>query len=53
VAEVDGRIVGHILFNALSIGAQRQAIEALSLAPMAGISSISERGSARRYSGRD
>jgi putative acetyltransferase len=35
VAEVEGRIVGHILFGPLTIATNRGAVAALSLAPMA------------------
>jgi putative acetyltransferase len=44
VAEVAGRIVGHILFSALSITTQEREIEALSLAPLAVISSHQRNG---------
>jgi putative acetyltransferase len=44
VAEVDGRIVGHILFGALSIAGQQREIEALALAPMAVVPSHQRKG---------
>jgi putative acetyltransferase len=44
VAEVDGRVVGHILFSVLTIATRQGEIEALSLAPMAVVPSHQRRG---------
>jgi putative acetyltransferase len=44
VAEVDGQIVGHILFSALPIVTPEGTVTALSLAPMAVILPLQRRG---------
>jgi putative acetyltransferase len=44
VAEVDGRVVGHILFSTLTITTAQGEIEALSLAPLAVIPSHQRKG---------
>ncbi len=44
VAEVDGQIVGHIMFSGLPIITNRGEIEALSLAPMAVLPSRQRQG---------
>jgi putative acetyltransferase len=44
VAEVDGQVVGHILFSTLPIIAPEGTVEALALAPMAVIPSHQRRG---------
>lgn len=44
VAEIDGQIVGHILFSDLSIVAPDRAIPALALAPMAVIPACQRQG---------
>ena len=44
VAEVDGRVVGHILFSTLPIATPQGEVEALALAPMAVIPSHQRRG---------
>jgi putative acetyltransferase len=44
VAELDGRVVGHILFSAMTIATPRGNIEALALAPMAVVPSHQRRG---------
>src|SRR4051794_35870892 len=44
VAEEDGRVVGHILFSALTIVTPRGNVEALALAPMAVVPSHQRKG---------
>jgi putative acetyltransferase len=44
VAEVDGRVVGHILFSALPIVTPVDTVEALALAPMAVMPALQRRG---------
>jgi putative acetyltransferase len=44
VAEVDGQVVGHVLFSELPIGTEEGTVEALSLAPLAVAPSHQERG---------
>jgi putative acetyltransferase len=44
VAEVDGRVVGHVLFSELPIVTKGRIIEALALAPLAVIPSHQRRG---------
>jgi len=44
VAEVDGKIVGHILFSQLAIITEVGAVDALSLAPMAVVPSHQRQG---------
>jgi len=45
VAEVDGKVVGHILFSRVTIDTKSGAIDALSLAPMAVIPRHQRKGS--------
>lgn len=35
IAEVDGEVVGHIMFSTITIHTEKHAVESLSLAPMA------------------
>jgi putative acetyltransferase len=44
LAEVDGRVVGHILFSALPIATPLGTVEAMALAPMAVIPDLQRRG---------
>jgi putative acetyltransferase len=44
VAEQEGRVVGHILFSALTIATPQGGIEALSLAPLAVVPSHQRKG---------
>jgi putative acetyltransferase len=44
VAELDGRVVGHILFSEVSIGSQPYSARTLGLAPMAVLPEMQNRG---------
>jgi putative acetyltransferase len=44
VAEVDGRVVGHILFSPVVVESQEGSVPALSLAPMAVLPEFQNRG---------
>src|SRR4029077_16283487 len=44
VAEIDGKIVGHILFSRVTVRTASNSFEALSLAPMAVAPEFQERG---------
>ena len=44
VAELDGQVVGHILFSAIHIGSNGDSVDALALAPMAVVSEQQNKG---------
>lgn len=48
VAELHGRVVGHILFSELSIDSDAQSVSALSLAPMAVLPDFQRQGIGQR-----
>ncbi len=44
IAEVDGEVVGHIMFSAIKIRTEKRAFESLSLAPMAVLARFQRQG---------